>query len=153
MLDAIISFFETNISSTGGQAVESERTLRLATAALLVEVMHMDHSVDETEQLMVRNIIIDDYDLSEAEADQLIDLAQREIEDATDYYQFTSLINKSLELTAKVKIVEDLWRVAFADNQLDCYEEHMIRKVAELLYVPHREFIAAKHRVDNRIDR
>ena len=152
MLDAIISFFETNISYSGDQAVESERTLRLATAALLVEVMHMDHSVDETEQQMVKKIIIDDYDLSDADANQLIDLARQEIEDATDYYQFTSLINKSLELADKVKIVEDLWRVAFADNQLDCYEEHMIRKVADLLYVPHREFIAAKHRVDKRIN-
>ncbi len=148
MLDAIIRFFETNISDCGVDPVGSERALKLATAALLVEVMHMDHKIEDTELRMVEKIIVDDYGLSQAEADELINLAQQEIDDATDYYQFTSLINKSMELSGKVKIIEDLWRVAFADNQLDCYEEHMIRKVAELLYVPHREFIAAKHRAN-----
>lgn len=146
MLDAIIRFFETNISDSDGETTDSGHAVRLATAALLVEVMHMDRKIEDTELRMVEKIVIDDYGLSQAEADELIDLAQQEIDDSTDYYQFTSLINNSMELADKVKIIEDLWRIAFADNQLDCYEEHMIRKVAELLYVPHREFIAAKHR-------
>jgi len=150
MLDAIISFFNTNIAGAENQPADSDHRLRIATAVLLVEVMYMDHVVEEAEMQTVQNIIVEAFSLSESEAGELMDLARREIRESTDYYQFTSLINKSLELSDKVQIIESLWKVAFADNQLDRYEEHMIRKVADLLYVPHREFIAAKHRADTR---
>ncbi len=150
MLDAIISFFNTNIADTESQSTDSDHSLRLATAVLLVEVMYMDHVVEKKERRTVQKIIIEAFSLSESEAEELMDLAHLEIQQSTDYYQFTSLINNSLELSDKVQIIESLWKVAFADNQLDRYEEHMIRKVADLLYVPHREFMAAKHRADKR---
>ena len=150
MLDAIISFFNTNIADAESQSTDSDHSLRLATAVLLVEVMYMDHVVEKEERRTVQKIIVEAFSLSESEAEELMDLAHLEIQQSTDYYQFTSLINKSLEPSDKVQIIESLWKVAFADNQLDRYEEHMIRKVADLLYVPHREFMAAKHRADTR---
>ena len=82
-----------------------------------------------------------------ATASDLISMAEQERNDATDYHQFTSLINKNFTAQQKVKIVECLWQVAFADGALHEHEEHLVRKIAELIYVPHRAFINAKHRV------
>ena len=151
MLDSITRFFDIYIAAG---AVEPERdndnALQLATAALLVEIMYVDQKVTDEEEQTVIRAITDGFPISQEEAQTLIELAKEEVEYATDYYQFTSLINKSLDPASKVYIIEQLWKVAFADNQLDCYEEHLIRKIADLLYVPHREFIAAKHRADTR---
>ncbi|MEJ2426718.1 MAG: TerB family tellurite resistance protein, partial [Candidatus Thiodiazotropha sp.] len=76
-------------------------------------------------------------------------LGEREHAASTDYFQFTSLINKHYSAEQKVWLIEALWRVAFADQKLHQYEEHVIRRLSELLYVPHSDFIAAKLRVQD----
>jgi uncharacterized tellurite resistance protein B-like protein len=76
-----------------------------------------------------------------------MELAESELHDATDYHQFTALINKGYDAQHKQAILEFMWQVAYADGQLDMYEEHVIRKVADLLYIPHRDFIRLKERV------
>jgi uncharacterized tellurite resistance protein B-like protein len=77
---------------------------------------------------------------------ELLRCAERERADSTDYYQFTSLINGEYDGARKAELIELMWRIAYADDALHRYEEHLIRKIAELLYVPHSAFIAAKHR-------
>lgn len=147
MIKAIHQFFEQFLSIEVSENAEAdERTLRLATAALFIEMMHTDGNVDSQEEIVVARSLKDKFDLSEDEVNQLIKLAKQERKQATDYYQFTSLINKGYDLPMKIHIVERLWEVAFADSVIDKYEEHMVRKIAELLYVPHTDFIAAKHR-------
>jgi len=74
----------------------------------------------------------------------LIELANAEKHEATDYYTFTSLINEHYSQQQKIKLVEDLWRLAYADNELDKYEEHLLRRLSELLHVPHKDFIRTK---------
>ncbi|HDH50110.1 MAG TPA: TerB family tellurite resistance protein, partial [Nitrospirae bacterium] len=78
--------------------------------------------------------------------DTLLTLAEQEVKRATDYYEFTSLINRGFTYEQKVKVVEHLWEVAFADDTLDKYEEHMVRRIADLIYVSHKDFIEAKLR-------
>lgn len=151
MLDAIKQFFDSQIlDGTGSEKRSLEESLQIATAALLVEVMHADDAVDETEKEMILGVLCEGFELPKGRAEELVSLAEQEIDQAADYFQFTSLINKNFDLTQKVKITEYFWKIAFADGRLDKYEEHLIRKVSDLLYVPHREFIAAKHRVDTR---
>ena len=87
------------------------------------------------------------FGLEPAEAEELIGLAEAEHADSTDYFQFTRLINDHYDYARKIRVVEALWRVAFADQELHKYEEHVIRRLAELLYVSHKDFINAKHRV------
>jgi len=81
----------------------------------------------------------------------LLQLAEEEIWKATGYYEFTSLINKGFTYEQKVKVIEHLWEVAFADAELDKYEEHMVRKIADLIHVEHKDFIDAKLRVKKKL--
>ena len=151
MLELIKQFYDKNIASAGptGAAV-SERALQIATAALLVEMMHIDDKLQSEERQVIIESICARFTLSDEEARDVIAMAEEQTKQATDDYQFTSLINKSFDLEQKTQIIESLWRVAFADNHLDKYEEYLVRKLAELLYVPHSAYIAAKVRAHQR---
>ncbi len=152
MLKAIKQFFDSHITAQQSAAKDGEHALRLATAALLLEMTRMDYEINDEERRAVMNAVSTKFGLEEAETAELIRLAEEESREATDYYQFTSLINDGFSLEKKIAVIEHLWEVAYADNNLDKYEEHMVRKVAELIYVPHKDFIAAKHRVLKRLE-
>lgn len=149
MLQAIQRFFEASIEKPahahGGSA--AEHAYQLATAALLIEMTRADHNVQQAERDAVTTAIRRTFELSVAEIDELVELAELEATEATSLYEFTSLINTHFEPDEKHRIIEQLWHVAFADGEIDKYEEHLVRQVAELIHVPHREFIQAKHRV------
>jgi len=147
MLERIKQFYDKNIASAGptGGAV-SERALQIATAALLVEMMRIDDAIKDVERDVIIQSICERFTLSDEEAQDVIAMAEEQVKQATDDYQFTSLINKAFNLEQKAQVIESLWRVAFADHELDKYEEYLVRKLAELLYVPHSAFIAAKNR-------
>jgi uncharacterized tellurite resistance protein B-like protein len=146
MFQAIQEFFEKRIRSTSGEPDSIERALQLATAALLVEVSRADHEIKDEERRVIGEAVGRTFHLSEHDTDLLIRLAEEEAQTATSTYQFTHLIDKHFPIEQKVHIVELLWRVAFADADKDKHEEHLIRRIADLLHVPHREFIDAKVR-------
>ena len=75
---------------------------------------------------------------------ELLELAEEERSESTDYYQFTSLINNNYTPEQKVRLVELLWRIAYANETLHKYEEYLVRKIADLLHIPHSAFITAK---------
>ncbi len=129
-----------------------EHQLKLATASLMIEMMNQDEVVLETEKQTVRKALQENFSLTDHETEELCQLAEQEIHNATDYYQFTRLIAEHYSRQQKIQVIELLWRVAYADNHLDAYEEHMVRRIADLIYVPHHDFIQAKHRVLNAFD-
>ncbi len=141
MLEAIRAWFDRNVP-----AQASQDKLPLAACALLVEVMRIDGEVSEAERRAVLDAMAHTFDLPGERLKELLDLAEREVAEAVDQYQFTRLINERFGLEEKACLVEMLWRVAFADGRLDKYEEYVIRKLAELLHLPHRVFIQAKLR-------
>ena len=145
MLNAIKNFFEENLASDETEDVESR--LKLATAALFIEMMQQDHEVLEEERMAVKDSLKEKFDLGQDEADELFNLALEEADQATDYHQFTRLIAREYTQEQKVKVIEFLWMIAFADNQLDPLEEHMIRRIADLIYVPHKVMIQMKLKV------
>ena len=145
MLKAIRDFFEQHIGDAPAPAQEAHR-LQLATAALLVEVVRSDGGVAPAEREAMLAAIGAKFDLPAGEAAALIELAEQEARLASDYFQFTSLINRSFTQAQKLRVVELMWRVAYADAALSAHEQHVLRKVAELLHVPHGDYIAAKMR-------
>jgi uncharacterized tellurite resistance protein B-like protein len=150
MFNAIKQFFDTHV---GNQALEDpQHRLRLATAALLLEMTRVDNEVKAEEREAVERGIAKAFDLSAAETSKLVTLAEEEAQNATCYHEFTRLINEGFSREQKVMLVEQLWEVAFADAELEKYEEHLVRKLSDLLYVPHSEFIRAKHRVMERLN-
>lgn len=146
MLGAIRKFVTSKIRPDAQSSGQREHGLYLATAALLIEVSRMDDHISEEERRAVTEIVQSLFSLAEAEIDELIQLAEEEVADAHDYHQFTSLINQRFTPEEKITVVEHLWQVAFADQRLHEHEEYLIRKIADLIGVEHRDFIAAKHR-------
>lgn len=151
MLDVIKNFFAKNMIAETVLSVP-EHQLKLATAALMIEMMNQDEVVLETEKQAVRKALQENFSLTDHETEELCQLAEQEIHNATDYYQFTRLIAEHYSRQQKIQVIELLWRVAYADNHLDAYEENMVRRIADLIYVPHHDFIQAKHRVLNAFD-
>lgn len=147
MLQRIKDFFDERLSPGAATADEdSEHRLRLATAALLIEMVYMDGELRPEQCEAVKSEVLEQFDLDGEEASKLLELAEAERADATDYFQFTSLVNKNYAQEQKMSLVERLWRVAYSNKALHMHEEHLVRKIADLLYVPHSAFIAAKHR-------
>jgi uncharacterized tellurite resistance protein B-like protein len=144
MLERIKGFFDRHLGQAGegGEA----RRLRLAAAALLLEMTRMDERVLPGECAAVEEAVRERFALTPEECRELLELADAERHDATDYFQFTSLIVRHWGMDERTALVEALWRVAYADSALSPYEEHLVRKVAQLLHVPHGAFVAAKHR-------
>ena len=123
---------------------QRERGIQYATAALLLEVAKADFAEDDEERTMAMNLLRETFDLDEDRLQSVIELAESGTEAATDVYQFTTLVNEHYHHEDKVRLIENLWRVAYADGRLDRYEEQFIRKVAGLIYVAHADFIKAK---------
>ncbi len=147
MLASIKEFFERHVGlMTDGAGAVSERGVQLATAALLLEMMRIDYQTSEAERRTVLAGLEESFALSETEATDLLSLAEA-AGPATDYFQYTSRINKSFTLEQKIRLIEHLWEVAYADHRLDKYEDHLAHKIADLLYVPLQALIAAKQRV------
>ena len=152
MVSSIKKFFEKHVQPVSGKTDGvAEHAVQVATAALLIEMMKADGKVSEDERKAVMQTIRSTFNLTEGETKSLKKLAEEKIKRATDYYEFTSLIHKELPYEKKVGIIEHLWEIAFTDAHLDKHEEYMVRKIADLIYVEHKDFIEAKLRVKKRL--
>lgn len=141
MISTLRALFEIG-EQTDPQALEHQ--LRLASAALLIETARADFTRDGVEEDAMRHVLCSGLDLDAAEVDQLLHLASDRVEAATSLFEFTRVINDHFDPTRKRQLVGGMWSVAYADGNVDRYEEHLIRRVADLLYVPHEDYIRAK---------
>lgn len=146
MIDSIKDFFgrfiEPGIAS-GNTAIPA---LHVATAALLLEMMRMDNELKDEERMAIASRLQNQFNLAREQVETLMALAEQEARAASDYYQFTSLINKHCDRLQKIQIVENLWHVAMIDGHLDAHELHLMRKLADLLHIGHADYLAAKQR-------
>jgi uncharacterized tellurite resistance protein B-like protein len=126
--------------------VHQENTLQLAIAVLLIEVMQADAECAFEEQAAILKILKQRFNLSDAEVKQLTERGQQTSRTANDFYQFTTLINHELELPEKVQIVEYLWQVVYADGKVSAHENHIMRRLVDLLHVSLGDNAAAKAR-------
>lgn len=153
MLSAIRKFFNQHIAvQADDSAAKSEDRASVAAAALLVEVVRADDHFSADERQAVLGAVQRKFGLHAEEAQRLLQLAEAEAGDAHDTYQFTAKINAGFSPEQKLQLIEELWRVAYADADLHRHEEHLIRRVAELLHVSHKAFILAKLRVQESLE-
>jgi len=147
MIAGIKEFF-SQIIEPGTRQSEADRgkALQIATAALLLEMMRMDEYIAVEERNSIVATLHQQFSLDSGQLATLLELAEQEARQATGYYQFTSLINKTCTADQKIRIIENLWQVAMSDGHLDAHELHLMRKIADLLYVGHADYIAAKQR-------
>ena len=134
-------------------AVDSKKSEQeLAYASLLIEVINSDNKFDDRERDKLLEILSSKLDIHKEELDNFTELAQKQSEDSTSLYEFTREINDQYEYEEKVSLITDLWGIAYSDGKLDKYEDYVIRKIADLIYVSHADFIKSKLKVKNTIN-
>lgn len=152
MLSKLSRFFERHLSLTDGVSSSPESAFsrkQLAVAALLVEVARADHHIGQSELAHLPLLLQTKFQLTAEQLNDLIEIAQEQSADATSLHQFTQWINRECTDEEKLQLLAAMWQVAYIDGELDKYEEYVIRKVADLIYVPHSEFLRARMRAKN----
>jgi uncharacterized tellurite resistance protein B-like protein len=146
VLQSIRRFFQDRVAAGVNEpaAEAREHALRLAAAALLFEVARADARINDEERIALRAAVGDVFGLSANEAEELLALAEEESRTAASLYEFTRLVDTGFSPEQKVRLVELLWSIGFADGQKDAHEEHLVRRIADLLHVSHSDFIAGK---------
>lgn len=144
MLNKISRFLNNLLSDGQHSDTLQQPSLAIACAVLLCEVMRADDVFSEQEQQQLRSILTQQFKLSREELETILAQAYQLSENAHDFYLFTSKINQHYSLEQRIEIVNLLWQVAYADGKLASIEEHIIRKIADLLHLRHSEYIATK---------
>ena len=143
MLTRLTIFFKSlNGESTSPE--EQAISLEMACGVLLCEVMRADGHFAPQEQQLLSDILSKQFRLTPAEVEEIMHEALKLSEHSTDFYQFTSKLKQHYSLEQRINMVQLLWQVAYADGELAAIEEHIIRKIADLLYLNHQEYIQAK---------
>ena len=145
MLTALTNLFaELSGGDTAAAALSEQRQLRLAVAGLLHEMMRVDSTLAAEETQTAIPGLVGMFGLPDLEAKALLDEAGSQR--LTSYFDPASTIKRLLSLEQRCILVENLWRVAFADTELDVYEDQFVRKIADLIYVPNTECMLARQR-------
>lgn len=146
MMRALKQLFDEALSRAKQDEAGGPTSVELSAAVLMLEVSMADSELTEGERHTIEQALRRGFHVDADTAQKLISLAEAEVDHAVSLFEFTRAINDAMGEEEKAQIVELLWKVAFADAILDKYEEYYIRKIADLLHVPHSRFIRAKHR-------
>ena len=131
---------------------ERQHRLRLVAASMLIETARADFAQGPKEQAAMESLLAQALNLPVDEVHELIEAAQARVDEATSLYEFTRVINDHYSAKQKLRLIEAMWTVAYADGDVHKYEEHLIRRAAELIYVPHEDYVRAKLRAGEGLD-
>lgn len=139
--------FLKKLFDPGASSTRHAETLQpdLATAVLLIEVAEADFEHDVAETRLIRQLLLEHLSLQSEQVDELLANAHREVDRLVSLQHLTRMMNEQMDQQAKVRVIELMWKVAYADGEKHHYEEHLLRQVADLLYVSHADFIQARH--------
>jgi len=151
MIDRLLSFF--SIPEDEASADVGEARIQHATAVLLVEIARADHERLAIEHEAMLESLKGGFNLSAIEAESLLNRAETAAENSVSLHEFTRILHAELSYTEKEKVVEMLWRIALADKVLDKYEDYMVGKIAELLYVVRGDVMRLKNKVYESLDK
>lgn len=147
MLRKLALLFDGAFAREADDPVAREHALRVATALLLIEVAKADYADDLAEDEAVLESLKQFFALDDADAALLLEEARSAADRAVELQQFTRRLHEQLSVAEKQRVVEMLWQVALADQRLDKHEDHLVRRIAELLYVSHSDLIRIRNRV------
>ena len=145
MIDAISEFFRDRLQ-VQKNSDSAEDAARLAAAALLFEAAMSDYDLGEEERTTIQQLVREQFDLDDTDASVLATLAQQRVRESVGLHGFTSLINQHWSENDRLNLVEQMWRVVYADGRLDDHELHLMRKIQRLLHIPQKDFVSAKLR-------
>ena len=137
-------FFKTSEEETA--EVQVTQTIDKTCASLIIEVALADKVFDESEINLLKNMLLDTYSLKLDDANELIANAEKTVNESTSLYGYTREVNDNFDYQSKLDLLDQLWRMAFADGNIDKYEEHVVRKISDLIHITHNDFIQSKLR-------
>jgi uncharacterized tellurite resistance protein B-like protein len=147
VLRKLAAFFDGALAREVDDPAAREHALRVATALLLIEVAKADYADDLAEDDAMLASLKQFFALDDASAALLLEEARSTADQAVELQQFTRRLHEQLSVAEKHRVVEMLWQVALADSRLDKHEDHLVRRIAELLYVSHSDLIRIRNRV------
>ena len=148
MIDLVKKFFGKSVGNRVAEQVEGRcHNIQVATCAVLLEMAKIDSEFSEEEQEGLISILKTRYQLSDEDAEELIQASNQELDGSIDLWRFTNLINRNYAIDEKLRIIETVWEIAYADGKLDKHEDYLLHKLAELLHLTHKQLIDAKLKV------
>ncbi len=143
-IDQVVGALTSTTPSTAG-GDDHEAALRMATAVLMLEVARADHVFDESEFERMLRLIEVHFQLTPEQAAALVNSAGDKAEDLVSVHDFTQLLHDHLNQADKTQIIALLWQIAYADGRLDKYEDALVLKISDLLYVSRGRVMRLKH--------
>jgi uncharacterized tellurite resistance protein B-like protein len=144
MIKNLKSYLDNVFQESSDENIPHKNKIELATAVLMIEISLADEITGDEEYKTIKKILLEKFDLDETKIDTLISLAEDEVDHTISLHEFAETINNELSAIEKTNIIENLWRVAYADAYIHKYEEYYIRKIADLLHVSHSDYIKTK---------
>jgi len=141
------NLFQVSEPETQLENSSSEKRLQIATCALFLEIAQSDEHFSELEHSTIIDLLKKEFSLSEDEVQSLIKSTKNELDESIDLWQFTNLINQNFSDEEKIKIMENIWRIIYADQKLDAQEDYLAHKIANLLRLSHNILIDTKLKV------
>jgi len=146
MKKILLQFLTISVEETGTE--DMEHALRVATAVLLVEIARADFVVEPVERQRLRELLEQQFQLPDSELDAVLEEAEADADRLVSIQHITRLLNEHYDHAMKRRVIEMMWQLVYADGEKSHYEEHLIRQVADLLYLSQSEFIKARHRAE-----
>ena len=144
MIKNLKSYLDNFFQESSDENIPHKNKIELAAAVLMIEISLADENTGDEEYKIIKKILLEKFDLDETKIDTLISLAEDEVDHTVSLHEFAKTINNELSAIEKTNIIENLWRVAYADAYIHKYEEYYIRKIADLLHVSHSDYIKTK---------
>ena len=143
------NFFKRFFKKSKKEEPAVDNSVLLSAISLMIEVSLADEIMDISEIETLKNVLLEKFDVEETDLENLISDAKKNQNSSTSLYEFTRKINDEYEFDDKKNLILSMWKIAYADGNIDKYEEYVIRKVSDLIYISHEEFIKAKMEVKN----
>ena len=137
-------FFNNLFKKNQIEVLVEDNSVLLSAIALLLEVSLADEIMDISEVETLKDVLLKEFDVDQTKIDDLISNAKKNQNSSTSLYEFTRKINDDYKFEDKKNLILSMWKIAFADGNIDKYEEYVIRKVSDLIYISHPEFIESK---------
>jgi len=148
MIDLVKKFFgKSSQDDSSNQRRQTTHDIRIATCALLLEMSNIDGEFSALERENIISILKRDFDLSDIYAATLLEASNEELKGSIDLWQFTNLINQNYSMEEKIRVIETVWDIVYADGKLDKHEDYLVHKLANLLRLTHKQLIEAKLKV------
>jgi uncharacterized tellurite resistance protein B-like protein len=137
-------FFNNLFKKNQIEDLVEDNSVLLSAIALLLEVSLADEIIDISEVETLKDVLLKEFDVDQTKIDDLISNAKKNQNSSTSLYEFTRKINDDYKFEDKKNLILSMWKIAFADGNIDKYEEYVIRKVSDLIYISHPDFIESK---------